>query len=220
MRKQRKANRNELGQAMAAVDLLIIVPASVGCILLMLNCGMSAFYKQKLGFATTQAATYAASISRNQRERDTKEFTNELLQKMALPNDGEVKVEEVTVRGKQGVSVEVTENLSLFGDGSVIPMSIKLSDRSVAICNAGGSNSSGNADGYIGFGYNVTGYRVRYVPLVLDPDNSKPVWNVDRFGAIPRPVNLAAARFGDFNYQEPTNMSGPTRLNMAGTGQP
>ncbi|MBI4533545.1 MAG: hypothetical protein HY711_06320 [Candidatus Melainabacteria bacterium] len=139
-----RIQRSLAGQALAegVVALLLVVAGVVGGVILLVNVGMSTYYKEKLGFVANQVATYAATLSAsNDITAKSTDLAKDLMTKMGLPSDATVTTETTTAGGKSAVSVTIqTGSLPLFGKGDILPLKISLRDTAVAIKGAGFSD--------------------------------------------------------------------------------
>ena len=70
----RRGFRRQNGSLIAegAAGMVLISIGVVGSILLLINAGLSFYYKEKLGFVCDQTARYAASRSESSRESETR----------------------------------------------------------------------------------------------------------------------------------------------------
>lgn len=146
---------------------MILISTLVGlAAMLLLNVGMFTYYQGKLGVLTNSAAAYAASIISNNNSanarmtddfvgRQTAKMVNMALAKMKLPANARVTAR----RHDTKVSVTVTLiNLSLAGDGNIIPLTISLADSACAELNHDEPpmllqiNGNGNVFGFYHFG--------------------------------------------------------------------
>lgn len=136
---RKRSIRTETGQTMGVADLLIIVPVTVLAILLLLNIGVSMYFKSKLGFIASQAATFAAAQVSASPSVDptpkTKALVIALLKAMGLPfGTTSVGVTPFTAAGQKAVSVQIVDDFPLFGSATkVFPVKIKLQDNASAV---------------------------------------------------------------------------------------
>ncbi len=111
----------------------------VGCILLVINIGASAYYKEKLGFITTQAAQQAVAeysggswnwshnrrINKNAVRNAVTLKVNGMLSAVGLPPAKRLLITPDT----DGVAVTIEiDGLSLVGKGTLLPAQVSLSD--------------------------------------------------------------------------------------------
>jgi Flp pilus assembly protein TadG len=117
------------------IALMMIIMGTVGAVLLMVNTGMSMYYKQKLSFVAQQAASYIALLSAaDDIEVKGEDTSRALMQAMGMdPNRCTVHIELTTVQDLPAVSVTLATDVKLFGKGDVLPLSIKIQDTAVAI---------------------------------------------------------------------------------------
>lgn len=199
--------RRPNGQALVegVIALALIIAGTVGAVLLMTNVGLSLFFKEKLAFCGNQAAQVAFSMRGNPNvQAETTTFVRELLPKLGVrPDDLSVTVDSnVTVAGRQAVSVTIGNACSLLGGGSIIPTKVTLSDTSTATSSSSGTGSS-DAQGYLAVGRWGTADQT---PLLLpisgllpsDPGalaQSKPLFQL----RIPQggPLQSGGGAFGD-----------------------
>ncbi|MBY0359049.1 MAG: hypothetical protein K2W82_13685 [Candidatus Obscuribacterales bacterium] len=135
--KNRSAKGQGLIEGTAAVVVLMFT--MIGSLFLLLNLGMSIYYKQKVGFFANQvAAAEADSLSWSgsynnipvaRLESDARSRMNELLQQSGLQGTPQVTV----TQGPFTVTVNVTvNNMPLCGEGSFLPNIISVQDRATA----------------------------------------------------------------------------------------
>jgi len=117
------------------VALAMIIMGTVGAVLLLVNVGMSMYYKQKLGFIASEAAMYGAVLAGNDDiEVRGAEIARALLKAMGFnPARCDVKVAEIEVDGKPGIQVTIITDLKMFGKGDILPISMNIQDSAVAI---------------------------------------------------------------------------------------
>lgn len=137
--------RNCYGQLMGTVDLLIIVPATIACMLFVLNVGVSTYYKEKLAYVGNQAAQLAYSVFKDPVQTEdsvktvTKGFVEGLMPKFGITPSGlDVKVKKgtIVVNGASQVQaeVEITNTFNLLGPHvNFFPTNITLTDKAAAI---------------------------------------------------------------------------------------
>lgn len=130
--------RNSSGQALVegVAALILIVIASILATLFMVNSGLATYYKEKLGFITNQAASFAFQLPRTADPTGpTTDFVNNLCTEIGLPASGiSVKANNtINISGKPAVIVTVTANCKIFGKDSIFPVSIPMSDTTAAI---------------------------------------------------------------------------------------
>lgn len=132
--------RNQRGAALVegVVALWLIVSITVASISLLINSGMSMFYKQKIAYVAMQTATYTAQLKMNE-DKQTRgdEIARSLLGTMGF-NLGQVEVEvkEITVADAPSVRVDITcKNLPLFHgtEAGMMPFSVTLADSATCI---------------------------------------------------------------------------------------
>ena len=146
--KRRSKARSGRGQGIVegVVGLVIVIGGGVLASLLLVNTGVSAFYKERIGYVTQKAADFAAIKYGNEgAESATKAFTSDLLKASGLPDLGDFSIEKISVGGQDAVRVNVTvAGLVLFGSGDVLPKTISLQDHAVSpMMTAGGGNGDG-----------------------------------------------------------------------------
>jgi hypothetical protein len=138
MRKRAK-KRTVSGQGLieGAVSVCLIIAASIGAVLFILNSGSGMFFKEKLAYASHLAANYAAAHAGDSDvESETSIFVEALMPQMGLsPSNLEVEVNEISVQENNGFKVTVTNSFPLFGGGSggLMPAFMRLSDTEVVV---------------------------------------------------------------------------------------
>jgi hypothetical protein len=138
--------------------MLVTGGCSLGAIFV-LNCGAGIFFKNKEFSVTQLAAQYGAQlIAQNPNtnpESEIKSYVEALMPVVGLkPNNLNVKVEYpatfTPVGGKPqtGISVSVSNGFPLFGNGTVLPLEIQLSDTEFAGLAGGAGGGGGSPLGY------------------------------------------------------------------------
>lgn len=157
MQKRARA-RAAAGQGLVegVVGLVILIIGVVLAVLLLVNAGVSAFYKSRIGFITQQAADFA---SQKQGDKDVLEaFTKSLLKESGLPEMNSLEVENITVADQDAVRVKLTvQGLTLVGNGEILPKQINIEDVAVKTVQGGAHNGdavlsivrSGNQFAYV-----------------------------------------------------------------------
>lgn len=147
-RLRRAAARNNRGSLIAegAAGMVFITIGVVCCVLLLINAGLSFYYKEKLGFVCDQSARYAASRSESSRDSETKAYVEEVVKAIGLPADQlAVQIKESEICGAKHIGVHIEANFGLISDGRVIPGFLRLSDDSLVNTQSGGA---GEIKGY------------------------------------------------------------------------
>ena len=173
----RAGRRGARGAALVegVVALCMIFFGSMIAVVFLVNSGMSTFYKEKLGFITNQIAL---QVGQNPQMDDmaVREMARDMLNQMGIPStDLKVKRSLATIYGRPGVAVTIVAgNLPMFGNGQVLPLTITLQDKSVALI----TPTPAGADAYL---FSSRGTSAGYlVPLVRVPANG--------LGAISLPI--------------------------------
>jgi len=148
-----RCKRTRSGAALVegVVSLVLITIGTVAAMTLLVNAGMSTYYKEKMGFVSNQCATYAASLSpSDDLQAKTEAMARGLLKAMGMPTQAlKVTVEEKTIEDRVALKVTLAvSGFGLFGSGDIIPTSISLQDTSVAMRN-------GTPSGYLWMNNNV-----------------------------------------------------------------
>lgn len=132
--------RNQTGAVLAegVVSIWLIVTVVVASISLLINTGMSMFYKQKIAFIAMQTATYAAQLKlADDRQARGETYAKSLIKTMGLPViNSEITIKELVVEGAPSIEVAITlANLPLFHgpESGMLPFSVTLGDKAVAI---------------------------------------------------------------------------------------
>ncbi len=115
------------------VALMLIIAGAIGGTLLLVNTGCATYYKEKLGFVDNQAATFAGNqvaqgVSDTDVQTQTETYVNDLLQKFGMPPAQDVTV---TIDANYVTVASKLANLTLIGDGSILPFSVSVQDTSV-----------------------------------------------------------------------------------------
>lgn len=149
-------------EAVAGMGLIIV--CTMTALGLLVNAGMSTYYKEKISFVANQTAQYAVSLGPTEDVQvKSEECAKGLLKALGLPSAGcKVKVELKTVADMPAVSVTVlAHNLPLLANMQMLPTSISMQDTGVAL-------KRGIADTYLWMNYNpkLSGY---LIPVVRIP---------------------------------------------------
>ncbi len=117
-----------------AVGLIMVLSAVVGGTLLLVNCGVATYYKEKLGFAAQQIANFAANLpTGSDPVGPTTNFAREFFRITKLPN-AQVSVSRITIAGEAAVRVSVqAKALDLIGHGDIVPAALSISETAVAL---------------------------------------------------------------------------------------
>ena len=132
--------RNQRGAVLAegVVAIWLIVSISVASISLLINSGMSMFYKQKIAYVAMETATYTAQLKMNENKIDKGEaLAKKMLELIGLPShNADIEVKEETIDDAPCITVSITvKNLPLFqgSEPGMIPFAVTLAERAVAI---------------------------------------------------------------------------------------
>lgn len=118
------------------VALVLIIIGTILGTLLLVNAGLSTYYKEKLGFVANQASQFAFQFPADSNpQAQTTAFVTELMEKIGLPAEKTVVTTDNTVRiaGVRGAKVTITADLKLIGKGDVLPLTIPLTETAIAI---------------------------------------------------------------------------------------
>ncbi|MFA7339963.1 MAG: hypothetical protein WC028_24510 [Candidatus Obscuribacterales bacterium] len=146
------------------VSLVMITIGTVAAVTLLVNAGMSTYYKEKIGFIANQCATYAASLSPgDDPEGKTSLLAKKLVAAMGMPSNAvTIKVAEMPIEDRVGLKVTLTVGgLGMFGSGDIMPKVLSMQDSAVALRN-------GSPSGYLWMNNNpkFSGY---LIPVVKVP---------------------------------------------------
>lgn len=138
LKKSRVRNRQGAVMAEGVVVIWLIVSIAVASICLLVNSGMSMFYKQKIAFVAMQTASYTAQLKMSENKRERGEaIARNLLQTMGLPvRDAEIDIKEENIEGAPCISCRITVSKLPLMQGSepgMMPFSITLGDQAVAL---------------------------------------------------------------------------------------
>lgn len=135
--------RGNTGAAMVegVVSLWLIITATILAVALLVDTGMSTFYKAKLGFVTNQVAVaLAAQSDQTQAEEEAKSMTKSLFDAMGIQfKECTVKVKAESIDSQPAVGVTVTIKglpLMLIGQSNIFPIGIDLTDKAVVLLRA------------------------------------------------------------------------------------
>jgi hypothetical protein len=152
------------------VSLVMITIGTVAAVTLLVNAGMSTYYKEKIGFVANQCATYAASLSPGDDLEDkTSLLAKKLVAAMGMPNNAvTVKVAEMPIEDRVGLKVTLgVGGLGMFGSGDIMPKVLSMQDTAVSL-------RSGAPSGYLWMNNNpkFSGYLIPVVKVPPSGPNS------------------------------------------------
>jgi hypothetical protein len=194
-RNMRNKHRKNKGAALVegVVSLAMVIGGVILGVLLLVNVGVSMYYKQKLGIVSNHAAQFAAT----QDPGDPNLQFNTLMKARAIATAmGLPPVNITTIDLSNPDFVTVTVNMSgvLIGKGDVIPSAVNISDTASA-------SKSASPIGYFVFGINmgVNSGRRGWVPIYRQSAPGLPSWRLE--------IGLAGAGTSQFNpaTDGPTN---------------
>ena len=123
-----------------AAILVVATMLVVGYVLFLVDSGVSAFYKQKLGFLANQGAQFAAGYTGSNATGAAQTFVSALAPKIGMSSAGlNVQVTDTIVNGKPAYACVVSGSFPLI-QGSVLPATISLSS-STSVPKAGSAPS-------------------------------------------------------------------------------
>jgi hypothetical protein len=134
------------GSAIAegVVGLMLVIWGAVAGTLLLLNSGAGIFFKEKLLIVTNMTAQYAAQNANDPNlQADTYTYVERVLPQFGLtPDNVTITITNpVTIKTNTGpiigVQVRVSNRFPVFGNGTVLPMCIQLSDTEFAALGSG-----------------------------------------------------------------------------------
>jgi hypothetical protein len=148
----------------------MITIGTVAAVTLLVNAGMSTYYKEKIGFIANQCATYAASLSPgDDPEGKTSLLAKKLVAAMGMPSNAvTIKVAEMPIEDRVGLKVTLTVGgLGMFGSGDIMPKVLSMQDSAVALRN-------GSPSGYLWMNNNpkFSGYLIPVVKVPPSGPNS------------------------------------------------
>lgn len=167
--------RSARGLALATVNLMVIVPISLLIMFLVVDAGVSTYYKEKLGFATEQSAKFGASLPPDiDLQNQTEQVAKALLSSMGLVDpQGTVDVQRTTVGGNPCVQVTIKLALPLIEGSTVLPTTIVLQETATSASASSGTSYRGQL-----FHFDRTTGRPVYIPIVRG-DSSLPAFFCD-----------------------------------------
>lgn len=133
---KKRINQNGAVLVEGVVALVLIIIGTVLGTLLLVNSGLSIYYKEKLGFVANQASQFAFQLPADKDPRpQTTVFVNELIEKIGLPAEKTTVTTDNTVQiaGVRGAKVIISAELKLIGKGDVLPLTIPLTETAIAI---------------------------------------------------------------------------------------
>jgi hypothetical protein len=148
-RKLRNAQGSGIVEGVAGLSVLILT--IVAGSLLILNVGIAAYYKSKVGSVANQAAARAASIvswsmsykpdqTAGQLQSDVTKIVNSLLVNSGLPKAKSVQTEftkeglgQTAFKNELVKVTVVVDRLPLFGGGDLFPKALSVQDTAMAV---------------------------------------------------------------------------------------
>ncbi len=149
-------------EAVAGMGLIIV--CTLTALGLLVNAGMSTYYKEKISFIANQTAQFAVGLGPTEDvQTRCEDCAKGLLKALGLPSAGcKVKVEPKTVADTPAIAVTVmAQNLPLLANVQLFPTSISMSDTAIAL-------KRGTPDTFLWMNYNpkLSGY---LIPVVRIP---------------------------------------------------
>jgi hypothetical protein len=157
--------------------LCMVTAGTMVAVSFLVNSGMMIYYKNKLGFISSQVALQAANKPQME-DMEVEQMAKDLLTQMGLPTkDLKVTRKAVSIYGRPAVKV-IIENgrMPLFSNIDFLPATIGVQDSATAII----SPYPSGADAYYMPRGRISGY---VVPLVRIPAGGP------RFGDMPLLAN-------------------------------
>lgn len=134
------SGRNMKGSGIAegVVGMILVIGVTIFAVVLLLNAGAAAYNKEKLGFVTNAAATYATNLTDyGTRQALVADRVNNMLASMSLtPDKSTVTVTDMNVGKLPAVSVTVSLTLPTMlssNFNSILPQAVQLTDTAVAL---------------------------------------------------------------------------------------
>lgn len=155
--------------------LFLIITGTMLAISFLVSSGMLVYYKQKMGFISTQIAQQVG-MHPQMDDMTMTEMTRDMMAKMSLPTANmSVSRSNTDVYGRPGVAITVKNGkLPLFTNVDFLPMTIDIQDTAVAFLSA----SPSGADAYL---WMPRGRMSSYVlPMVRIPNGGTP-----QFSTVP-----------------------------------
>ncbi len=183
----------------AVMVLVLLFAILVGGTLLLVDSGISMLCQTKLKFVADQCAYFAQNLNKTEDiASDTEIFGRDLAAKMGFnANALSVQVHEDAVSGK--VTVQLTQQVSLLGDGTILPIVIPINVCSSAPRRETASGPTAfKGKALLTFNRNSIGV---WVPI-LDVDEVRTPRREARYNAIPGnklAVTLGNGGVVDFN---------------------
>jgi hypothetical protein len=139
-----RCNQKGSGIVEGVVGLWMVIGAGVCAALLVLNSGAGIYFKEKLVIVTNMAAQFASAHSSDSNlDSEVQNYVQSLLPECGMtPSQLNVHVTAPATfiaNGQQqtGVQVVVSNQFNLFGNGTVLPCQIQLSDTEFAASGSG-----------------------------------------------------------------------------------
>jgi len=176
----------------------MIIGGVVLGVLLLVNVGLSIYYKQKLGLVSNYAAQYAAGLDPLDPNMGgkTQSQVDSIARSMGIPS---VQVTQIDLSNPSFASVTVRMSGLLVGKGDVLPTAVSLTD-------TGSAPKSSKPMGYylfqVSHGTNAAP-RFGWVPIYREPASGAALW---RFEA--RMTGIMGVTYS--TYLEPFHNAGPT----------
>ena len=184
--RQRHLLRNQSGSITGTFDVLIVIPLIIIGIVCVINSCVVGFYKQKLTFITTQAASYAANLPPNvEPTKPTEKLVAALVKRCELSGVNlKVAIKNIEIEDQDAVAVTVTGNFSLLHlQGIPTPMGVSMSDSSTALIPANRVCAAIAISPYP-YSCNDPDSKISvYVPII-QPRNHLQVWEFPRESSV------------------------------------
>lgn len=191
-RKGRKTNAAALVEGV--VSLAMVIGGVILGVLLLVNIGISMYYKQKLGLVSSHVARYVATQDPNDGNLGTnaQAQATSIANAMSLPN---VQVTTINLNHPDFVTVTVNMSGVLIGKGDVIPTAINISDTASV-------SKSANPIGYFVFGVNMglNNGKNGWVPIYRQSTPGLPTWRLEISPAGAGTSRLDRATFGPTDF--------------------
>lgn len=177
MNLRRSNERKNSGVIMAACDLLLVIPAVVLGIFFLIDAGLAAHYKSKLGIVLLETAEYAANLPPDVAlEKAVNDELRDLLRANSVrAKNIKVTTKRTSVADVEAIMVSATTMVPLL-EGGILPIEIPLSDTATALIPPNkvyaliAVSPSSYSQNYPGRGLSV------YIPIVR-PRAGLPIWS-------------------------------------------
>jgi hypothetical protein len=130
--KYSRSSRTAKGQVLieGAIGLILVIGGCMLAVVLVLNSSVGACYKSRLAVVTNMATQFAVTKSTDAGlSAETNTFVQQLMSQAGMaPYNLTVTVKLATIDTQPGVLVSISNQFPVLGNGTLIPMQLKVAD--------------------------------------------------------------------------------------------